>query len=30
MAHLGLMERQRAKVWLKKTYAMLDGVFAEL
>jgi hypothetical protein len=28
--HLGLMERQRAKVWLKKTYAMLDGIFARL
>ncbi|HHD78006.1 MAG TPA: mobilization protein MobD [Campylobacteraceae bacterium] len=28
-AHLGLMERQRTKVWLRKTYAMLDAILQE-
>lgn len=26
--HLSIMERQRAKVWMKKTYAMIEGVLA--
>ena len=26
--HLGIMERQRAKVWMKKVYAMVDDVLA--
>ncbi|MGB1110972.1 MAG: mobilization protein MobD [Gammaproteobacteria bacterium] len=28
--HLSLMERQRSKVWLKKSYAVVDGVLNEL
>lgn len=28
--HLGLMERQRTKVWMKRVYAAFDSVFNEL
>jgi hypothetical protein len=30
MEHLSLMERQRTKVWIKKVYQMLDGIFSQL
>ncbi len=29
-AHLSLMERQRARIWLKKSYQEIGGVFASL
>lgn len=30
LQHLSLMERQRTKVWLKKSYKMLENVFSRL